>query len=189
LDVVEIPLAGAQERRSNLVKLKHREEIMKIPLLLALVALAVPAIAQQQEDQKQALARCTKAFDDAFNANDAAAIAALFTKDATYVTDGSFGGVGIIVGRDAIQKYYTDLLKTVQFSNHKGVADAASPHMISPTSYWSSGSWTISWKTVDGSASGDAKGFWSSMDTMEDGVYKDALQTWNQTPPPPPANK
>jgi hypothetical protein len=157
---------------------------MKIPLLLALVALAVPAIAQQQEDQKQALARCSKAFDDAFNANDAAAIAALFTKDATYVTDGSFGGVGIIVGRDAIEKYYTDLLKIVQFSNHKGLADAASPHMISPTSYWCSGSFTVSWKKVAGSTSGEAKGFWSNIVAMEDGVYKDAVQTWNQTPPP-----
>jgi hypothetical protein len=164
---------------------------MKIPLVVALAGLAIgftaPAIAQQQEDQKQALARLSKASDDAFNANDAAGIAALFTKDATYVTDGSFGGVGIIVGRDAIQKYYEELLKTVKFSNLKGVPDAASPHMISPTSYWSSGSWTLSWKTVDGSASGNAKGFWSSMDTIEDGVYKEALQTWNQTPPPPAA--
>jgi hypothetical protein len=152
---------------------------MKLPLLLAIVAFAVSAFAQQQDDQKQALANHAKKFDDAFNANDAAAVAALFTKDATYVTD-----TGIIVGRDAIQKYYENLFKTVRYSNHKGVPDATSPHMISPSSFWCSGTFTNSWKTVDGRYSGNVSGFWSNICRMEDGAYKDAVQTWNRIPPP-----
>jgi hypothetical protein len=150
---------------------------MKLPLLLAIVAFGVSAFAQQQDDQKQALADNAKKFDDAFNANDAAAVAALFTKDATYVTD-----TGIIVGRDAIQKYYEGFFKTVRYSNHKVVPDATSPHMISPHSFWCSGTYTNSWKTVNGKYSGNVSGFWSNIASMEDGVYKDAVQTWNRIP-------
>jgi hypothetical protein len=41
---------------------------MKLPLLFAIVAFALSAFAQQQDDQKQALANNAKKFDDAFNA-------------------------------------------------------------------------------------------------------------------------
>jgi uncharacterized protein (TIGR02246 family) len=84
---------------------------MKVRLLLALVGLAigfvVPAFAQQQDtvdpkiaDQVRALA--TK-YDAAFNQNDAAAIAALITEDAVWMTRH-----GTLSGRQAVQNYYAD---------------------------------------------------------------------------------
>ena len=80
---------------------------MKIRLLVGLVVLAMgfalPAFAQQKEpslseqDREQILA-IGKKNDDAWSKSDAAALAALFTEDAVFVTPG-----GILSGREAIQ--------------------------------------------------------------------------------------
>jgi uncharacterized protein (TIGR02246 family) len=84
---------------------------VKVRLLLALVGLAitfaVPAFAQQQdtvdpEIAEQVRALATK-YDEAFNQNDAAAIAALITEDAVWMTPH-----GTLSGRQAVQNYYAD---------------------------------------------------------------------------------
>ncbi len=69
-----------------------------------------------------------KKFDEAWNNNDAAALAALYAEDAAIVTD-----TGPIYGRDAIEKHFVDLFKQVHFSNHISKADQYSPHMIGTT--------------------------------------------------------
>ena len=80
---------------------------MNIRLAVALIGLAIslalPTIAQQTVDSKieQQIRALTTKFDEAFNRNDAPAVAALFTEDAFYGTpDGSFHG------RQAIEKHY-----------------------------------------------------------------------------------
>src|SRR6516225_5507588 len=106
---------------------------MKTRLLGALVGLAfsfaLPTFAQQKEtvDPKiiEQLNALGKKFDDAFNNNDAAALAALFTKDAVLVTN-----TGPVYGPDAIEKMYADLFKQVHFSNHIAKPDQYSPHVI-----------------------------------------------------------
>jgi uncharacterized protein (TIGR02246 family) len=84
---------------------------MKIRSLLALAGLAMssalPAFAQQQNTvdpkiPKQVRALATK-YDEAFNKNDAAAIAALITEDAVWMTPH-----GTLSGRQAVQNYYAD---------------------------------------------------------------------------------
>jgi hypothetical protein len=52
-----------------------------------------------------------KKFDEAYNDNDATAVAALFTEDGVFVTD-----KGPIYGRKAIEKYYTDRFQEWRFS-------------------------------------------------------------------------
>jgi len=85
---------------------------MKTCLLAALaglaVSLALPTYAQQKDladpqTTRKILAN-VKAFDEAVNNHDAAAIAAFYTRDAVYVTT-----EGPIIGREAIQKRFTDL--------------------------------------------------------------------------------
>jgi len=87
---------------------------MKIRLPLALVGLAIsfalPTFAQQIETAdpqlRQDLLALAKKVDDAWNNNDAAAVAALYTKDAVEVTN-----EGPIYGREAIEKYFTELFQ------------------------------------------------------------------------------
>jgi uncharacterized protein (TIGR02246 family) len=88
---------------------------MKIRWLPALAALAigvaVPAVAQEQntvdpEVRQQIEAAVTK-YEDAYNKNDAAAIAALYTADAVEVFEKDAAG-GAASGREAIEKRYAD---------------------------------------------------------------------------------
>jgi uncharacterized protein (TIGR02246 family) len=55
-------------------------------------------------DQLNAIA---EKHDEAVNNNDAAAVAALYTEDAVFVTDS-----GPIYGRQAIEKWYADVFQT-----------------------------------------------------------------------------
>src|SRR5215469_13528995 len=86
---------------------------MKMRLLLTLAGLAigfvVSALAQQQntvdpEVRQQIEAVLTK-FEDAFNKNGAAAIAALYTPDAAEVFEKEAAG-GSVSGREAIEQRY-----------------------------------------------------------------------------------
>ena len=106
---------------------------MKIPLVVALVGLAiscaVPAFAQQKEStlseqDRQQIGALGKKYDEATNSNDAAAVAALFTEDAVIVTP-----QGPIYGREAIQKHYADDFLNWHNSNHLVKADQNSPKL------------------------------------------------------------
>ena len=83
---------------------------MKIRLLGALVGVtigfALPAYAQQKDvadaQTTQKILAILKAYTEGMNNNDGAAVAALFTRDAVFLTT-----EGPIIGRQAIQKWYT----------------------------------------------------------------------------------
>jgi len=100
---------------------------MKIRLLFALVGLAiwfaVPTFAQQKEptpseQDRQHLDAHVKKSDEAWNNNDATALAATLTEDAANVTN-----KGPIYGREAIEKRYADLFKHFHVSNHLNTVD------------------------------------------------------------------
>jgi ketosteroid isomerase-like protein len=87
---------------------------MKMRLLVTLAGLAIsfalPTFAQQKETvdpqiivQLNAIA---KKYNEAINNHDAAAMGALYTEDAIFVTDR-----GSIYGREAIEKWYADVFK------------------------------------------------------------------------------
>ncbi len=91
---------------------------MKMRLLGALVALAIsfalPTFGQQKEtvDPKilEQLDALLKKFDEAFNNNDAAAVAALFTEDAIWVVD-----TGPLYGRQLMNP------RTASLSNSRAI--------------------------------------------------------------------
>src|ERR1700732_3706260 len=97
---------------------------MKIHFLLALAWLAFsfafPVIAQQTADPKtiEQFDEFNKKFDEAFNNNDAAALAAFFTEDAVQVTP-----EGPIYGREAIEKQFADLFTQIHVSEHINTVD------------------------------------------------------------------
>ena len=160
---------------------------MKIHLVVALMGLAIsialPALAEttapdpQQREQLLALA---KKFEDAWNANDATALAALFTKDAILLE-----GSEPISGRQAIEKHYKDLFQNVHFSNDHLTYGPDSPHAIGTDgrAMWENGAWSVTWQ-VKGSDPIDGKGFHSSVAVLEDGVWKKQLLTSFTTSPP-----
>jgi Domain of unknown function (DUF4440) len=73
-----------------------------VPLVGLAISFALPTLAQQKDvadpQTTLKLLALTKAYDEATNNNDAAAIAALFTRDAVFVTP-----EGPITGRQAIR--------------------------------------------------------------------------------------
>jgi ketosteroid isomerase-like protein len=89
---------------------------MKIRSLISLVGLAIsfamPAFAQQNADPqlRATMVAFEKSEMDAWNSNDAHALAATFTEDAVVVAN-----TGPVYGREAIEKYYTDLFRKMHF--------------------------------------------------------------------------
>jgi ketosteroid isomerase-like protein len=143
---------------------------MKIRSAIALFGLAIsfaaPTFAQQKESalseqDREQINALAKNYDEASNNNDPAAIAALFTEDAVFVTPG-----GPVYGRQAIEKWCADDLQKWHNSNHLIKADQYSPHSIGSAgnAAWSSGEWST---TVQGQSGGpiQLKGYWSVIAT------------------------
>jgi uncharacterized protein (TIGR02246 family) len=159
---------------------------MKIRLAVTLVGLAIsfalPTFAQQKEPtpsdkDRQVSAALIKKGDDAWNSNDAAAIAAMFTEDAVIVTDH-----GPIYGREAIEKFFSDLLRQIHFSNHVSKDDQDSPHAIGDK-LWCNGEWSQTIQ-VKGGDPVQQKGYYSAIDSREGDTWKLRMLTWNFTSEP-----
>src|SRR5271157_4008746 len=160
---------------------------MKIRFLFALVGMAIsfalPTFAQEKEStpsdkDRQVSAVILEQSAEAYNNNDAVALVAIFTEDAVIVTD-----KGLIYGREAIDKMYTDLFKRVHFSNHLNKDDQVSPHAIDDQ-LWSNGEWSHTYQ-VKGGDPVHQKGYYSAIYSREGDTWKVRMLTWNVTPAPP----
>ena len=148
-------------------------------------SVTVPTFAQQKDtpvdpkltEQLNALA---KKFDDAFNNNDAAAVAALYTKDGMMVTPS-----GPIYGPEAIEKYFAEAFKKGHVSNHIGNADQYGTHMIGTDGkeVWWIGEWSVTWQGKTGDPI-QLNGHYSAINTRQGNDWKMRMLTWNVTPGP-----
>jgi ketosteroid isomerase-like protein len=140
---------------------------VKTGLLGALVGLAIgfalPTYAQQKDvadpqTTQKMLARL-KAFDKALNNHDAAALAAFYTRDAVFVTTG-----GPIIGRKAIEKWFTDLYQWWHPENHISTVDGNAYHLIGTVGneLWATGEWSENGQGKNGEPI-PVKGYWASM--------------------------
>lgn len=164
---------------------------MKKRLIVAILGLtisfALPTFAQQKDavdpQITEKLNANIKAFDEAVNNNDAAAIAALFTEDAVFVTDR-----GPVYGRKAIEKWYADVFQGWHPKNHIGKKDPDSVRYIGTpgNEIWSNGEWSESGQGKNGEAI-PIKGYWSAVDIREGDAWKIRMMTFNLTPAPPAA--
>jgi ketosteroid isomerase-like protein len=158
---------------------------MKIRFLLALAVLAFsfafPVVAQQTADPKtiEQFDEFNKKFDEAFNNNDAAAVAAFFTEDAVQVTP-----EGPIYGREAIGKQFANLFTQIHVSEHINKTDRP-PHAIGTAGneVWRNGEWSF---TLQGKSGGpiQLKGYWGAINVREGDTWKIRMLTFNVTPPP-----
>ena len=159
---------------------------MKKNLVVALVGLAIsfalPTFAQQTNapdpQLRQKLVDVIAKHADAINKNDAAAAAACFTPDAVYVTDR-----GPVNGGEAIEKWYADLFKKVQFTYYAFTIDQDSPHVIGTAGneIWATGRWS---STIKGENFGPRQitGCWSVIRVGDD--WKIRMLAYNETPAP-----
>jgi uncharacterized protein (TIGR02246 family) len=160
---------------------------MKMHLIIALVGLAsfaVPTFAQQTNTPGsdpqiiEQLDAFGKKFSEAWNNNDAAALAAFYTEDAVRV-----GDTGPVHGREAIQKLYSDLFKQIHVSNHSNKRDQYYAIGRNGNEVWANGEWS---GTVKGQNFGpvEQKGYWTTILVHEGDTWKFRMETFNVTPTP-----
>ena len=128
----------------------------------------------------QAIRALSTAYDEAVNRNDAAAIAALYTEDAVFVTD-----AGPVYGRQDIEKWHVDVFRQWRPKNHISKPDHNSPHTIGSAAneIWAIGDWSETVQGQDGVPINHG-GYWSAVDSREGDVWRIRMLTWNITPPP-----
>jgi ketosteroid isomerase-like protein len=169
---------------------KTRGGKMKICSLLALVGLAIsfalPTFGQQNDatDPRiiQQLEEIGRKNDEAFDRNDEAAEAALFTDDAIFVTPR-----GLVYGRQAIEKWHADIFQKWHHSNHLTKGDQTSPPVVSTSGNeaWWVGEWSNTLQTQNGRM--DVKGYWSAVYVREGDAWKVRMLSYNVNTTPPPA--
>ena len=121
----------------------------------------------------------TNKYVEATNNHDAAAIGALYTDDAIFVTD-----TGPLYGSQAIEKWHMDLFNGWQPKNRTTTIDPDSVRMLGQDNLTDSGDWS---ETGRGNNGEDvpAKGYWSAILTHQGDAWKICALTWNVTPAPP----
>jgi uncharacterized protein (TIGR02246 family) len=161
---------------------------MKIPLAVPLIGLAIsfalPTYAQQKDvadpQTTQKILALMKAHEEAENNYDGAAIAALFTRDAVFVTP-----EGTIIGRQAIQKWYTDLYQWWHrpSKNHITKLDGNAAYLIGTAGneLWATGEWSETGQGKTGEPI-PIKGYWSDIYVREGDDWKIRVAAWNTTP-------
>jgi len=159
---------------------------MKRRLVVSLVGLAIsfalPTYAQEKDvadpQTTQKILALGKAFDEAHSDNDAAAVAALFTRDAVLVTI-----EGPIIGRQAIQKYCTDLYQWWHPKNCITKVDENAAHLIGTAGneLWATGEFR---ETGQGKNSEPLpiKGYWACIYVREGDDWKIRVDAWYTHP-------
>ena len=159
---------------------------MKTRLLGALSGLAIsfalPTYAQQKDaadpQTTQKILAIIKALVEGYNNHDAAAIAALYTRDAVLVTDS-----GPIIGRQAIQKWNTDLYQWWHPKNHIDKVDGNAFHLIGTAGneLWATGEWSETGQGKNGEPI-SIKGYWATIYVREGDDWKIRMGIWNAAP-------
>jgi uncharacterized protein (TIGR02246 family) len=108
-----------------------------------------------------------KKFAEAVNNNDAAAVAALYTEDAVFVTDR-----GPVHGRQAIEKWWADTFKAVHPKNYIDKTDPSSLRVVGTAdTIRVAGEWNETLQGKNGEPI-QAKGYWSDILVREGDDWK-----------------
>ena len=130
---------------------------------------------------RQQLDMAFREFDEAFNKNDAAAVAALYADDAVLVTE-----TGIVYGRQAIEQYRAEALHEWRFENHITKADQYSPHATGTAGneMWVTGEWSCAVRGQSEAPPMQVSGYWAAIYVRQGDVWKMRMEIFNVTPPP-----
>ena len=150
--------------------------LVRLAISFALPTYAQKDVADLQTTQK--ILALMKALNEAQNNNDGAAVAAFFTRDAVSVTT-----EGPIIGRQAIQKYYTELYQRWHSKNFIVKVDGNAPHLIGTAGneLWATGEWSDTGQVKNGESI-PLKGYWSAIYVREGDDWKIRVDAGNVTP-------
>jgi uncharacterized protein (TIGR02246 family) len=115
-----------------------------VAILGLAITYALPSLAQQSDvadfQTTKSFFKSFGAYDRTFNNNDAAAIAAYYTRNAILVTP-----EGPIQGREAIQKWYADLFERVHPKNGATRKESMILHVIGTAGneVWTTGDFSV----------------------------------------------
>ena len=153
-----------------------------VPLLGLALSFALPTYAQQKDladpQTTQKILALIEALNLAENNNDAAAIAAFFTRDGVFVTL-----EGPIIGRQAIQKWFTDLYQWWHPKNSIHKVDGNVVHSIGTAGneLWATGEWSETGQGKTGEPI-PIKGYWFFIFVHEADDWKVRVTGGNVTP-------
>ena len=162
------------------------EEIMKKCLVVPLVGLAIsfalPTYAQQKDladpQTTQKILENTKAALEAHNNGDAAAFAAGYARDAVFLTPDR-----PIIGRQAIQKWFTDFFQSQHPKNSMVKIDGNAFHLIGTAGneLWATGQYSETAQDKNGEPIPvKSYNFWIFVREGED--WKCRVDAWGLTP-------
>ena len=146
------------------------------------VSFASSSYAQQKDvadpQTNRKILALVKALDEGHNNNDPAAIAVVYTRDAVFVTP-----EGPIIGRQAIQKWFTDLFQWWHPKNHIGKFDGNAVHLLGTAGneVWATGEWSETGLGKNGEPI-PIKGYWSDIYVREGDNWKIRVDAWNTSP-------
>jgi ketosteroid isomerase-like protein len=158
------------------------KKCLVVPLAGLAISFALPTYAQQKDvadpQTTQKILATVKAVVEGHNNNDPAAIAALYTHDAVFLTP-----EGLITGRQAIQKWFTDLYQWWHPKNHIVKVDGNAFHLIGTVG-------NELWATGESSETGQGKAgepipvkfHWLCIFVREGDDWKILAWARNQTP-------
>jgi ketosteroid isomerase-like protein len=151
-------------------------------LIFVLLATSFDGFAQQSTTTTdpqitQKIRVLSRAYDDAVNNNNAAALAALFSEDGVLVSDR-----GPIRGRKAIESWYAGVFQAWHPSNHIGTPDGNDPHVscFSGDEAWETGDWSETEQFKGRSI--QSRGYWSTIYVREGVDWKIRMVIYNVTP-------
>ena len=159
------------------------KKCLVVPLAGLAISFALPAYAQQKDladpqTTQKILAGLKKTDEEARNNNDAAAYAAQYTRDGVYI-----GPEGPIIGRQAIQKYFTEVWERWHPKNCMTNVDGNAFHLIGTAG-------NELWATGESSETGQGnngepipvKFRWLCIFVREGDDWKMRACDWNSTP-------
>jgi uncharacterized protein (TIGR02246 family) len=158
----------------------HMRRHWIIPTIVAVIGLTAPAFAQDvHKDLRGQLEGLTAAYTDAYNQADAAAVAALYTKDGELVAP--FGNTIIKRGTKEIEQYYQAAFKALKDRHAEFKLDQAS--QIGADTAVSAGSFVVTGKADNGDAV-KLEGHWTGVYVLDGGAWKIRMATGFPNPPP-----
>jgi uncharacterized protein (TIGR02246 family) len=150
-----------------------RSQIISAVVVLGLVA---PAHAQQvDQNTKEQIEKTYAAYHEAWNKQDGAGIAGLYTKDGVLVTD-----MGVNNGTQEIVEHYKDVFKRGITHHDSATVDQFLP--LGSNAVMTVGEYHLSGQGQSGPIKAD--GHYTAVNILDGGAWKIRLLTATNPPPP-----